>query len=138
MQHGWRELLPTAFLLAGSDAGARDLLARGLVRGGGVDGVVRAHLRRRLGREVVLAGAAEPAWWVSPADAAAAAELSGALAGLTRAERAAVVLRWFEDRPAAEVEAAVPGVDLPALPGRLGVPAAELPARLEVLAGTAR
>jgi len=134
----WRGLLPTAFLLAGSDAGARDLLARGLARGGGVDGLVRAHLRRRVGREVVLSGASGTPWWVSPADAAAAAELAAALAALTRAERAAVVLRWFEDRPAAEVARRVPGVDLDALPDRLGVPADRLPGRLEVLAGTAQ
>ncbi|WP_091557455.1 hypothetical protein [Klenkia taihuensis] len=138
MTDDWRELLPTAFLLAGSDAGARDLLARALARGGGVDALVRAHLRRRVGREVVLSGSPGTPWWVSPADAAAAAELSAGLAGLTRAERAAVVLRWFEDRPADEVARRVPGVDLAGLPGRLGVPAEQLPARLEVLAGTAQ
>ncbi|SDF59681.1 hypothetical protein [Klenkia brasiliensis] len=138
MTEDWRELLPTAFLLAGSDAGARDLLARGLARGGGVDGLVRAHLRRRVGRDVVLSGTSGTPWWVSPADAAAAAELAAALDALTRAERAAVVLHWFEDRPAAEVAQRVPGVDLAALPGRLGVPADRLPARLELLAGTAQ
>jgi hypothetical protein len=136
--HDWRELLPTAFLLAGSDAGARDLLARGLARGGGVDGLVSAHLRRRVGREVVISGSSGSPWWVSPADAAAAAELSAGLAGLSRAERAAVVLRWFEDRPADDVARVVPGVDLAGLPGRLGVPAELLPARLETLAGTAQ
>lgn len=138
MAEDWRDLLPAAFLLTGSDTGARDLLARGLARGGGVDGLVRAHLRRRVGREGVLSGTPGTPWWVSPADAAAAAELAAALAPLSRAERAAVVLRWFEDRPAADVAALAPGVDVSTLPARLGVPEAALPARLEVLAGTAR
>jgi hypothetical protein len=133
----WRALLPTAYLLTGSDAGARDLLARGGARGGGLDGLVRAHLRRRFGRGTSITGTSEDPWWLSPADLATARATAAALDDLDRPERTAVVLRWHERLPADEVARLVPDVDTDALPDRLGVPAAELPARLEGLAALA-
>ncbi|MEI4272549.1 hypothetical protein TEK04_12530 [Klenkia sp. LSe6-5] len=129
--------LPTAYLLTGGDAAARDLLVRGELRGGGLPGLVRAHLGRRLVREAVLAGTSGDPWWLSPADVAAARELARALDRLTRAERTAVVLRWFEGLDDAAVAELVPGAATGGLPDRLGVPATELPARLEGLAALA-
>ncbi|WP_131801737.1 hypothetical protein [Klenkia soli] len=133
----WRELLPTAYLLAGSDTGARDLLARGLARGGGLEGLVRAHLRRRLARDTSIAGTSGDPWWLSTDDVATAGRTAAALDGLPRADRTAAVLRWHEGLHADRVAALVPGVDLAALPDRLGIPAAELPRRLEGLAALA-
>lgn len=133
----WRELLPTAYLLTGSDTGARDLLARGLSRGGGLDGLVRAHLRRRLARDTSIAGTSGDPWWLSADDVAAAGRTAAALDALPRADRTAAVLRWHEGLPADRVAALVPGADLTTLPDRLGIPAAELPRRLEGLAALA-
>lgn len=133
----WRALLPTAYLLTGSDAGARDLLARGLARGGGLDGLVRAHLRRRFGRDASIAGTSGDPWWLSPADVARARATAAALDELDRPARTAAVLRWHERLPADEVARLVPGVDPGPLPDRLGIAADELPARLEGLAALA-
>ncbi len=133
----WRELLPAAYLLTGSDAGARDLLVRALARGPLLEDLVRVHLRRRFAREAVLTGTSGQPWWISPADAEAAAQLAAALQLLSRAERTAVVLRWHEDLPVERVAALVPGVDPSTLPARLRVDAADLPARLEGLASLA-
>lgn len=133
----WRALLPTAYLLTGTDAGARDLLARGLARGGGLDGLVRAHLRRRFGRGTAIAGTSGDPWWLSPADVDRARATATALDDLDRPARTATVLRWHEQLPADEVARLVPGVDLDPLPDRLGIPGAELPARLEGLAALA-
>ncbi|SCX39576.1 hypothetical protein SAMN03159343_0703 [Klenkia marina] len=130
----WRTLLPTAYLLTGSDAGARDLLARGLAGGGGLDGLVRAHLRRRFGRDASIAGTSGDPWWLSPADVATARATAAALDDLDRPARTATVLRWHERLPAVEVARLVPGTDPDPLPDRLGIPADELPARLEGLA----
>ncbi|MPQ97396.1 hypothetical protein GB931_05540 [Modestobacter sp. I12A-02628] len=144
----WRSLLPTAHLLTGTDAAARDLLARGLAaarRVPGTDdhdravaGLVRAHLSRwQARRDGSITGAATGAWWVSPDDAEAARRTSAALDRLTAAERTAVVLHWYEGLPANRVAALVPRVDLEAaareLAGEVPDPA-DLPARLDQLA----
>jgi hypothetical protein len=133
----WRELLPTAYLLTGSDAGARDLLVRTLVRGPRVEDLVRVHLRRRLARDTTIAGTSGDPWWLSAEDVATAGRTAAALDGLSRTERTAAVLRWHDGLPADRVAALVPGVDLSTLPDRLGIPETDLPRRLEGLAALA-
>ncbi|QNG37390.1 hypothetical protein F1C76_13065 [Geodermatophilaceae bacterium NBWT11] len=138
----WRALLPTAHLLTGSDAEARDLLLRGLAavrdgddRDAALRGLVRAHLRRRLRGSGTLVGTPTPPFWVSPADAASAARLAAALDRLTPAQRAAVVLRFHEGVP--DTTALVPDTDPVAAAALLAdeVPdPADLPARLDGLA----
>ena len=137
----WRELLPTAYLLTGDQAAARQLVVRTLAgrrrtapdRARAVDALVRTHRRRRPGRGAGRITGDHPApWWAAPADLAAARELSAHLDELGRDERTAVVLRWHEDRPADEVTALLPGVDLPALAHRLGPDPGR---RLDTLAG---
>lgn len=136
----WRALLPTAYLLTGSDGAARELLARGLARPGpgeddrsrAVTGLVRAHLRRRVRGEGTVTGTSATPWWSSPADVESARATAAALDRLTPAERTAVVLRRHEGLPADRVTALVPGVDPDAAEAGLG---GDLPARLDVLAG---
>ncbi len=141
----WRALLPTAYLLTGSDAAARELLARGLARPGPgeddrsrvVAGLVRAHLRRRVRGEGTVTGTSSAPWWSFPADAEAARRLSAALDRLSRAERTVVVLARHEGLPPDRVAALVPGVEPDAAVRALAdeVPdPADLPARLDVLA----
>ncbi|MSW63707.1 MAG: hypothetical protein F2825_02320, partial [Actinobacteria bacterium] len=99
----WRELLPTAYLLTGSDAGARDLLVRTLARGPRVEDLVRVHLRRRLARDTTIAGTSGDPWWLSAEDVATAGRSAAALDGLSRTERTAAVLRWHDGLPADRV-----------------------------------
>ncbi len=152
MHEQWRALLPTAYLLTGSDAAAGELLTRGLAAAGRLQGsgdrtsalagLVRAHLTRWRVRgdgsvRGASAGSAPAAWWSPPAEAAAAAALAAALHRLDRCQRTAVVLRWHEGLPPDQVDALVPGTDLAAVAARLAheVPdPADLPARLDGLA----
>ena len=133
----WRELLPTAYLLTGSDAGARDLLVRALARGPRLDDLVRVHLRRRLARDTAIDGTSGNRWWLSAEDVATAGRTAAALDGLSRIDRTAAALRWHEGLAEDRVAALVPGVDLSTLPARLGIPPADLPRRLEGLAALA-
>lgn len=137
----WRALLPTAFLLTGSDAEARDLLLRGLAAADGPDrddalrGLLRAHLKRQLRGSGAVVGTPAAPFWVSPADAASAARLAAALDRLTPAQRAAVVLRFHEGLP--DTTALAPDTDPVAAAALLAdeVPdPADLPARLDGLA----
>lgn len=162
VQQQWRALLPTAYLLTGSDGAAHELLSRGLVaarrssdgdRDGDVNndgdsdsddrtralsGLVRAHLSRWTVRgHGTISGTSSTAWWSPPAEAEAAHRLATELDRLTPAERAAVVLRWYEGLPADQVTTLIPGSDPDAAAGRLAgeVPdRAELPGRLDGLA----
>ncbi|MCW2584135.1 MAG: hypothetical protein JWQ53_2925, partial [Klenkia sp.] len=120
----WRALLPTAYLLTGSDPEAHDLLLRGLAavrdgddRDAALRGLVRAHLRRRFRGSGAVVGTPAPPFWVSPADAASAAGLALALDRLTPAQRAAVVLRFHEGLT--DTTALVPGTDPVAAAGLL-------------------
>ena len=140
----WRELLPTAYLLTGDQAAARQLVVRTLARRRppiadrrtALDALVRAHRSRwRLTGRASIQGTPAVPWWSSPEAAAAAHQLADALDDLGRDDRTAVVLRWFEDLAPEQITALVPGADPEAAAGRLPVDPNVLPRRLDDLAG---
>ncbi|WP_131801790.1 hypothetical protein [Klenkia soli] len=114
----WRQVLPTAVLLTGDVGSAWRLVVAALAgarpvppgHDGAVVAVVRTFRRRRVGDGATLSAGA-PVWWLTEDDLAAAGRLADALAGLTRDERAAVVLRFAEDWPPARIRDLVPGAD---------------------------
>ncbi|SDG25282.1 hypothetical protein [Klenkia brasiliensis] len=135
----WRDLLPTAFLLAGDQASARELTTRTLAdrraraeHDALVDLLVLRHRRRRWSGRASLRGETAGPWWASGADLADAADLADRLDALDPDARAAVVLRWYEDRSPARVAELLPGTDPDALAAQLP---GDLPRRLDVLAG---
>ena len=139
----WRELLPTAYLLTGDQATARQLVVRTLARRRprvtdretALRALVRTHRSRwqLTGRASIEGDAAVP-WWSSPESTVAAHELADGLDLLDRDDRTAVVLRWFEDLPADQVTALVPGTRPDEAAHRLPVDEAELSRRLDDLA----
>jgi hypothetical protein len=139
----WRELLPTAYLLTGDQATARQLVVRTLARRRplvtdretALRALVRTHRSRwqLTGRADIEGDAAVP-WWSSPESTVAAHELADGLDLLDRDDRTAVVLRWFEDLPADQVTALVPGARPDEAAHRLPVDEAELSRRLDDLA----
>jgi hypothetical protein len=138
-RQSWQELLPTAYLLTGDRAAARGLVVRTLAdrqarpdHDALVDLLVRTHRRRRWAGQVTVSGEDAAPWWASPADVADAHDLAARLDQLDPDARAAVVLRWWEDRSPDQVAALLPGTDLDALARQLP---ADLPRRLSTLAG---
>jgi len=137
-----RDLLPTALLLTGDGAAARQLVVATLARRRGrpaaaadhhdaVAALVRTHRRRWRTGEARLTAQLPAPWWAAPQDVAEGRALADALDALDRDERTAAVLRWFDDWRPEQVTALLPAVDLDALAARLPP---DLPRRLDGLA----